>query len=72
MSNDFCCCSNKNRKIYKSIEEKLNKQSLELLERSKVIEDLKNSLRAKKKSLNKSTSLQNLREKEFGKTNTKY
>ena len=31
-------------KIYKSIEEKLNQQSLELLERGKVIEELKNSL----------------------------
>ena len=35
-------------------------------------QDLKNSLRAKKKSLNKSTSLQNLREKEFNRIKEKY
>ena len=35
-------------------------------------QDLKNSLRAKKKSLNTSTSLQNLREKEFNRIKEKY
>ena len=35
-------------------------------------QDLKNSLRAKKKSLNKSTSLQNLRGKEFNRIKEKY
>ena len=35
-------------------------------------QDLKNSLRAKKKSLNKSSSLQNLREKEFDRIKEKF